>query len=811
MDSVLQDLRYAVRTLARSPGFTAIAVLTMAIGTGANATVFGFVNALLLRPAPHVVNPRTLVAIFTSDFSSGPYGDSSYPDFVSLQTETTAFAQMAAERDAGTTAVMVAEAAERVRTSAVSGGYFDLLGLRPSMGRGIAAIDIDEGTAAVVGYRLWQRAFASDPAIVGRAIAVSGRTYIVVGVAPERFEGLDLGRSVELWVPLQPPPADPDERQNRSFSIVARLAPGASLTEAQAQLGGMASRLARAYPKSNLGTLAAPTEPRPIIAQWHTRLDPSVRGDVVMIGTIIMVAVGVVLLIGCTNIANLLLSRGTVRGREMAIRLALGASRPRLLRQLFTESVLLGLMGGALGLLFSLWTSDVLPAFLPAEQARLLETGVDGRVIAFTIGVSLAGSLLFGFAPAWQGTAPPVSTILRGDTGRLSDGPRGTTRLRRILVAGQVALAVVLLVSAALLVQSLSNALRADPGFGTRRAVLATVEPPSSEFSAPQRAAYFAAVVDRILRVSGVQAVSLVRTLPLTISSRRGFWPEGYQHQAGEDRELRFNIVEDGYFDVMQIPLLAGRRFDSRDRPSTTLVVMVNREFAARYFGGKPIGRHVTDSSRREFEIVGVVKADARIAVDDRPGPVVYYPLSQSDPGQMSVVARTAGDPGPIIETIRRELTTLDRGVPVFGMNTLSGHISEALATNRLTAALVSACGGMALLLAVVGVYGVIAYAVVRRRREIGVRIALGARPIHVIQLVVSEGVTVTIVGIVCGLAATAGATRILQSMLYGVSASDATTYLMVPLLLAVVSILAAYTPARRALKVDPMSVLRQE
>jgi predicted permease len=523
-----------------------------------------------------------------------------------------------------------------------------------------------------------------------------------------------------------------------------------------------------------------------------------------------MVAVGLVLLMGCANIANLLLSRGTVRGREMAIRLALGARRARLVRQLFTESLLLGVAGGALGLLMSLWTADVLPSFFPAEQARMLETSIDMRIVLFTVVVSVVGSLLFGLAPAWQGTRPEASTILRGDAGRLTDGPHGT-RLRRILVAAQVALAVVLLVSAGLLVRSLTNALHSDLGFGARRAVLASVEPLAPEFDAAARASYYAAAIERVRGVSGVEAVSLVRTLPLTRSSRRRFVPDGYSHRPGEDRELRFNIVGNDYFDVMQMPLVAGRHFDERDRPGTTQVAMVNTLLAQHYFGGSAVGRQVTDSGNRVLEIIGVVKGDARIAVEEQPGPVVYYPLSQTDIGRMTVVARTAADPAAMIEPIRRELTALHRGVPVFGTTTLASHTSEALASNRLTAALVSACGFMALLLAIVGVYGVIAYSVVRRRREIGVRVALGARPVHVIRLIVTEGLSVTFVGILCGLVVTAAATRVLGSMLYGVSPSDAITYTAVPALLAMVSILAAWAPARRALRVDPMAVLRQE
>jgi len=458
----------------------------------------------------------------------------------------------------------------------------------------------------------------------------------------------------------------------------------------------------------------------------------------------------------------------------------------------------------------SMWTSDVLPSFFPAEQARMLETSVDGRVIAFTALLSIACSLLFGLVPAWHAAGPNASSVLRGEAGRASDGPQGM-RLRRILVSAQVALAVVLLVAAALLVQSLTNALDADPGFGTRNAVLASIELPASPYDAARRAAYFETAVERVQHVAGVEAASLVRTLPLTRSSRRGFFPEGYSHRPGEDRELRYNIVGDEYFDVMRIPFVAGRRFTRADRAESAPVVIVNHELARRYFTGDPIGKHLRDASGRVMEIVGVVKSDARVSIEEAPGPAVYYPLSQSDASRMTIVARTSGEASTAIEPIRRELVSLDRGVPVFGTTTLAAHVSTALASTRLTAALVSVCGGMALLLAVVGLYGVIAYAVVRRRREIGVRVALGAQPLDVMRLVIREGLTVTIVGIGCGILATVAATRALETLLFGISALDAGTFIAVPALLAVVSILAAYVPARRALRLSPMSVLRQE
>ncbi|HSC28516.1 MAG TPA: ABC transporter permease, partial [Vicinamibacterales bacterium] len=637
MAALLRDLRYAIRMLARSPGFTLIALLTLAIGTGANATVFGFVSALLLRPAPGVADPRSLAAIYTSDFSSGPYGDSSYPDFLSLQAGTSAFSGMAASQDDAIAVVRVQEAVERLRMESVSGGYFGVLGVSPEIGRLIGPGDTDPRAppVAVIGYRLWERAFDANPAVLGTPLVVNGRSYTIVGVASRRFEGLDLGRAFEIWTPLIPPPVTPASRTSRGLSVVARLSPGASLREAQSQVSAVAERLARDYPDSNLGTLAAPDKARPMLMLQHTRMPPQFRGMVWTLGGIIMGAAALVLLIACANIASLLLSRAASRDREMAVRLALGAAPGRLVRQLLTESVLLGLAAGALGLLFALWTADLLPSFFPAEQARMLDTSVDMTTVGFVLAVGLASSVLFGLAPALQAATPSALAALRTGTGGLSDG-RGRSRLRRTLVMAQVAVSVVLLVSAALLVQSLRNAVNADLGFTTRKAALASVELPDAEFNPAQGLAYYREAVARLQRLPGVEAAGLVRTLPLGLPSRRGFRIDGYEPRAGEDMELPVNIVSGGYFSAMGIQMLAGRTFDARDGTGGAPVAIVNDLLAARFFGGEAIGRAMTDSRGRRLEIVGVARTGTNVSVQEPPVPLVYYPLDQEYASRMT-------------------------------------------------------------------------------------------------------------------------------------------------------------------------------
>jgi predicted permease len=812
MDALLQDLRYAIRMLARSPGTTAVALLTIGIATGANATVFGFVSALLLRPAPGVADPGSLVSIYTSDYSSGPYGTSSYPDYLSLRWEASAFAQIAAQRDDAAGVVEAGGKVERVPVAAVTGEYFGLLGVRAAMGRLLAAADADAAAppVAVIGHDFWSRVLAANPAIVGETLQANGSAYTIVGVLSEGFGGLELGPPVQVWTPLVAPATSPGARGSRSLSIVARLADGASLADAQAQVSTIAANLARAYPETNLGTLAAPTEPRPMIAVRHTRLSPEFTSMVAAVSAILMAAVGLVLVIACANVAGLLVSRAIARDREIAVRLALGARRTRIVRQLLTESLLLGLAGGVCGLLFSLWTSDVLPSFFPAEQAQLLDTSVDVRTIVFVAAVSIASSLLFGLAPALHASGATSALSLRAGALRAAE-TRGGARLRRVLVAAQVAAAVVLLISSGLLVQSLTNALQADLGFGTRDGVIASVElPPIPDTQGLQ---FYASVLERVRSLSGVQSAALVRTLPLSRASRRGFQVEGYVARPGEDMELVINVVSDGYFETMQIPVRAGRTFDSRDRGAGTPVVIVNDLLAKRFFAGDAVGRRLTDSTGRTVEIVGVVQSHKYLTVQEPAVATVYYPLAQEYRPRMTVAARTEGSPLALVEPIRMAIATVNPRVPVYRAMLLSTHFDESVAADRLTASLVALCGGMALLLATLGVYGVIAYAVVRRSREIGIRVALGARPPDVVRLILGEGLQVMGFGVALGLLAAALTARALGSLmpLYGVRAIDPFTYAVVPGLLLGVAVLAALPPARRALRLDPNVVLRQE
>ena len=807
MDTLLQDLRYALRSFSKAPGFTALALLTFAIGIGVNASVFGFVNALLLKPAPAVRDPGSLVSVFTSDFSSGPYGESSYPDYLSMKAGAPALRRLAAFSE-GSAVMRIGDHVERMSTTAVSGEFFDLLGVQPVAGRAIGPGDTQAGAppVGVIGYNLSQRAFGGTPSALGRQVSVDGRSMTIVGVAPERFDGLDLGAAVELWTPLEARDS-PAARDNRGLSIVGRLEQRSSLRQAQSQLDAIAASLAATSPATNRGTLARPDDPRPMIVLPHTRLPPSFRAEVAMIGATLMAAVGLVLLIACANVAGLLLSRASARSREVAVRLALGASRGRVLRLMLTESLVLGVAGGALGLLFALWTVDALPSFFPAEQARLLDVRVDWVVISFTAAVALASGLASGLAPAFYGMRSPAALALRGDGGRAGH-TRGSVTARNVLVVAQVAVASVLLVSAVLLTRSLANALDVDPGFSTRRALLLSVEIPPSV--PPERGrAYYESLLTAVGAIPGVERASLARVVPVAGGSRRFFRVPGYVPRPGEDMELHVNGVHRDYFETMGFVPIEGRLFQSADTGQVPLIV-VNDVLADRYFGGRAVGRRM-QMGNTDLEIIGVVRAQRRSGLQDPAMPVVFHQLERDFIQRVTLVARTSGDPLRLAETIRRTAAAVDRDVAMFRTITLEAHLAEAVSANRLTAVLVATCGAMAFALAVVGVYGIVAYAVVRRTREIGVRVALGARPGQVLGLLVREGGRVIAIGVVLGVAAALASTRVLESMLYGIGATNPATFVFVPLVVTGAAMLASCVPALRALRISPVAALRHD
>ena len=806
MDTVLQDLRYAIRSFAKAPEFTALALLTIALGIGVNATVFSFVNALLLRPAPGVRDPGTLVSVFTSDFSSGPFGSTSYPDFESIKQEATALEGLSAYAETAAS-LTIGNAMHRVGTAAVSADFFAVLGTAPVQGRALAASDFapDAPPPAVISYALWQRAFGGGASALGSQVVLDGRSLTVVGVAPARFSGLNLGAATDIWTAL--PVESTANRGNRRFSMVGRLREGSTLRQVQTQLDAIAARLAAEFPGSNRGTLRQPDDPRPMVVRPHTRIHPAFRGEVVMVGSILMTAVLLVLLIACANVAGLLLSRATARGREIAVRLALGAGRPRILRQMLTESLVLGCAGGALGLLVALWTADVLPSYFPPDIATLLDTGVDGSVMIFTFAAAILSGLVFGLAPALHGIRGSAVGALAASVNRTGESGR-VINLRNILVTAQIALASLLLVSAGLLARSLTNSMNAELGFSTRQAVVSSVELPSS-MTSPQALAYYDALLADTRSLPGVERASVARIVPVAGGSRQLFAVPGYVPRQGEDMELQVNTVERDYFATMGMPAAQGRLFEPGDTPDAPVVV-VNDALARRYFGGQAVGRRLV-RNRTELEIIGVVPVQRRNGLQAVADPVVFFRLGREVPRRTFLVASTAGDPAQYAETIRRRAADVNRGVAIFRTVTLEEHMAEEVAANRLTVALVTVCGLLAFALAAVGIYGIVAYAVERRTREIGIRVALGARPGQVLSLLAREGGRVIMAGVVTGLAAAWASTRLLTSMLYGVSATDPVTFLVVPAAVTIIALVASTVPAARALGINPVAALRHE
>ena len=812
VDSLIRDIRYGLRSFARSPGLTIVLLITLAVGTGANATVFSFVDALLFRPAEGVANPSTFVEIFTSDFSSGLYGNSSYPDYLSMRSSVPSLDRLSASQDDAIIGIKIGDAAERAGVSRVSADYFAALGVQPAIGRLLGPEDLAPGAArtAVIGHDLWARAFGSDERILGTLVTIDAIQYSIVGVGPLRFTGLDLGRRQDVWIPLDARPDTLEERDRRGFRVIGRLKDGATIARAQAELTVLAANLADLYPTTNRGTHAAPIAPRPMTVIRHARLDPETRQFIGLVGGVMLASTALVLLIACANVASLLLARATTRHTEMAVRLALGASRADLVRQLLTESVLLALGGGAFGVLVSLWTVGALPSFFPPEIARMLDARVDVRVFVFIFAIALGSGVLFGLIPALQTKRPNGIAGLRGESAG-AQGSRSGARLRSGMVVAQVALSCILVVSTALLGRSLANAWRADLGVGARNVVIASIDIPPGDLDPDHGQQYFQQLLTDVSRLPGIEAAGLTSALPLSPSARRGFRFEGYVPQPNEGMEFNINFVSSGYFNAMRMPMLAGRGFDSRDTLKSRLVVIVNDVLANRYFGGAAVGRIAHASTGADLEIVGVVRTGRYLQLQGAPLPLILYPLAQSYRSRMDLVARTAGDPRTHVETVTRTMRGVRSSVPVYQSMTLDAYMGEALAAERLTTALVSTCGAIALALALVGVYGIMAFAVVRRAREIGVRVALGARPRQIVALVFAEGLRLIAIGLALGLGVGAALPKLLSAILVDVGSTDGLSLVAAPAALAIVAVIASIAPVRRALGIDPMITLRNQ
>jgi len=826
--TLLQDLRYAVRTALRDRAFTLVAVLTLALGIGANSALFTIVNAVLLAPLPFH-DPAQLVRV-TTDFTGQRTRDAglSIPELFDLR-RSGVFSEIAGVWPVSAN-LTETEEPERVETALVEATYFTMLGVRPGLGRLFTAADGQPGITevAVISDALWRRRFGSDPGVLGRRIRVDNDRYTIIGVAPASFRhpGRGTETAVEVWAPAgwlaSPFPTQPVRRAYVLQGGLARLAPGLTPPAAQARLDAIAADLRRQYPADY-----------PAAAGWTWRviaLQDDLVGNVRPALLLLLGAVGFVLLIACANVASLLLARSAARQREVAVRRALGAGRGRLIQQLLTESVLLSALGGAAGLLIAVWGVEALVQLSPADLSRLHGIAVNGQVLAFTAVLAIVTGIAFGLAPALHGSRVDLNRVMREST-RGATASRPVARLRGALVVAEFALALVLLVGAALLVQSFWRLQGVDLGFRSQSVLTARLwlpqpNDPSSGpyFTHAARAAFYRRVLDRIAALPGVEVAGGVSALPLTgTRGRLSFRIDGRSPDAGDTPAAEAALATPGYFRALGIGLVAGRVFDDHDTADTPPVVVVSESLARRYFAGEdPIGKRIAPGGRvvapngpqpappiNWLTIVGVVRDVRTSSVDSDPPAMVYRTVWQASNLNLSLAIRTNADAATLAEAIRREVKVVDRNEPVFAVKTMDEVVGSALAERRFSMLLLALFAGTALVLSAIGIYGVMAYFVSQRTQEIGIRIALGASSRDLLRLVLGEGVRLAAAGVALGLVGALALTRAVSSLLYRVDPRDPWTFAALAAALTVVALVACYLPARRAARVDPICALR--
>jgi predicted permease len=812
-DSFRQDLRFAVRQLVRAPGFAALAVTMLALGIGATTTIFSVINTFFLRPPAHVRQPERIVAVFTSDFSGPRFGTSSYPDFVDFAAGTPGLEGLAATT---LRPFSVAAGTESFRAMGemVSDDFFGLLGVPLAQGRGF--VPGGSQTDAVIGHGLWQRRLGGTADVIGRTIRLSGHTFTIVGVAAEGFDGTMRGLRVEVWAPLtaqrvlSPGDAMLTERGDRGLFLFGRLRIGVTPAEAQSQLDVVAARLHQAYPEQwtdRGGSGRAVT----VLPERDARIFPTIRGPVTQFLALLMGVACLVLAVCCANLANLLLARGTVRRREIAVRLALGGSRSRLVRQLLTEGLVLSAAGAVGGVVLATWATGALAAFEPPMPVPVaLAFPLDGRILLFAVLISVLTVVLSALAPALRATRLDGATALRGDLA--AAGAVRRVGLRDGLVVVQVAVSLVILAAAGLFLASLRNVTRIDPGFHAAGLGLMRLELGIQGYDSVRGRAFYAELERRVAALPGVEAVSLAEIVPLGLSrQRRGIEIEGYAPREGEEMEFGVNTVGAGYFETMGIPVIAGRGIEPRDRAGAPPVAVVNESFARRFWPGEnPIGRRFSTGRGGAREIVGVARDSKYWSLTEEPQPHFYEPFAQVYEADMVLLVRASGEPRSLLPAVLQEARALDPELPV-EVNTMAEHLGYALLPQRVGAAVLGVFGLVAALLATFGLYGVMSYVVSQRTAEIGIRMALGARAHDVRMLVVRRALALTLAGLALGLLGAAAVTRLLAAFLVNVSPTDPVTLLSVIGLFAAVAVLASWYPARRAAAVDPMRALRGE
>jgi predicted permease len=822
MVSLFGDFRYGLRILARNPGFTTVAVLTLALGIGANTAVFSVLNAVLLRPLPGIADPSRLVAFYRSQ-KADAFDTMGYPDYADYRDRNQSLSGLAAHSPAALSFSYAT--AERVRGDAVSGNYFEVLGVKPALGRLLLPED-DSGSraVAVLSYGLWQRKFGGDPNVMGARIALNGFPFTIVGVARKEFSGTVTGGSFDLWVPLSTQPQTMPrlsagilrDRSAGWLWVFGRLKPGVGFQEAEAEMKTIAGQLAQEYPMSNAG--------RSINLVRGVGLYPDAREEVSGLLGLLSAAVALLLLIACANVAGLFMVRASGRQREIAVRLAVGAGRGRIIRQLLAEGILLSLIAGALGLFLSGWVTELILSFrLPAMGFRRLDVGVDGRVLGFTMVASVTIGLLFALMPAVQS--------LRLDlTGALKNGAPGggfrRSRWRTALVVAQVAVSFILLAGAGLLLRSLYRIVTSDPGFETRNIAMTSIDLTVHRYSEERGEALYRRLLERLSAVPGVASASLAWTVPpQDLSGRASIFFPGQEPPQDVLRLKEFEIglrvdidpIAPHYFRTLGIPLIAGRDFTEQDRVGAPGVVILSRKLAEWLWPGQTsVGKRISwptlhGPPRAPVEVIGVA-ADTKYRTLTGEAPLLMYaPVLQNYDGRITVVVRTAGDPRGAIADLQRVLSDADKDLAGFAPQTMSEHIAESLWQQRMAASWIGAFSLMALIVAAVGLYAVIAQSVAQRTREVGIRMALGAAPGSVAGLVVREGILLAVAGLVIGVPVALGFAGVVRRSVAGVSDMEPVSFAGIALLLAAVMLAACWVPAHRAARVNPIEALRCE
>ena len=812
MTTLIQDLRFGLRMLAKNPGFTAMAVLTLALGIGANSTIFSWIDSTLLNPIPGGAHTSGLVTVMRGERTEHPTPPFSYLDYLDLREHTQSFSGLLAYHD-DFMSLTGTDKPERIYGALASANYFDVLGVRPILGRGFLPGEEYRGggaSVAVISEAMWRARFGSDPSIIGRTIQINRHLFTIIGVAPPEFQGCKTGLRADVWIPLGMDPIvwgwnRPEDRGAFWLNVLGRLKPGVYPGTAASELNTVMQQIIESSRNVDRGPSQITLDPL-----WRSPFG----ANVYLYKTLpMLLALAVaLLLLACANVANLLLVRSVTRRREVALRLSMGASRWRLVRQLLVETLLLALLGGALAVAFTTWTAGTFAAFVPSSSLPLTLNGkANGTVILVTMAISILSSMIFGILPALRASSLAPIAVLKEEAGTISGGIH-KSRLSSTLVVAQISLSLLLLICAGLFIRSLQNTQRLDPGFNPNHVLLASYELGPVGYTRDQGIAFHRQLLARLQNLPGVEAVAMADFSPLNFTIHSDYvHPDSYVPQPHESMEINRAIVSPNYFRTMRTPLVTGREFSEEDGDKSQPVAIVNQEFTDRYWPGQDaVGKRINVYDRW-FTIVGVARNGKYRRLVYAPEPVIFLPLFQVYRGLVIIHTRVSGDPTAYALVVERTVHELNADLPVFDVTTLKSSMRLGSIFERIAGTFAGAFGLLALILAAVGIYGVIAYTTRQRAHEIAIRIAVGAQRADVFRLVLGQGLLLTLAGLVVGLAASLALTRYLKSVLFGVTATDVLTYAAVALLLCLVSLAACYIPARRATKVDPMVALRHE